>query len=666
MSVVIEHKAIGDLECFIEENPTSAEAVYTLGQMMLAEGNLDRADVLTTQAIVLWNKQIELLGKDDAAQPAVRKLQDNVAEAYINLGSVFYKKGETDYALKAYGLSCQMNPDNAAPYHNAAHILMEKGQIGSAMLHYEKAIQLEPDNPMYYASLASACSHAGKSEETIRWAKKALEVDPDYTAAKAALFYEYYSMEDVQRTLDYGKSITGECNGDPTLLAIKINMALFLPEVPASRSAIQKIRDRFSQGIDYILKDKITLAMGNYIVLNNFNLAYHGLDNKDLLIKTAVFYRKLYPQINYTAPNVRTQLRETKRRIGFVSRFFFNHSVSRCYGGLVEQLAKTGDFDVYIFSSSDVVDDTFSRTASACSYVQIPKNIDKARQIISSYELDTLTYLDIGMDKFTYYLAFSRLAPVQCAVAGHPETSGIDTVDYFLSSGVIEPENAQKNYSEKLIGLDHLPVYIKKTAIPDTFASRAMLGLSEDCTYYTCPMLIHKLHPDFDEAVGDILRKDPKARVILFKMQDGKWHNSLIRRLENNIPDVIERVVLFPFIPETTKFMSLLHHVDAVLDSFHFAGGSTDYMLFSMGVPLVTLPGKFMRGRTGYYLYQKMGITDLIANDKDHYVELAIKLANDKKFYASMQEKILACNRVLYENDAAVEEVANFMKTVEL
>ncbi len=39
--------------------------------------------------------------------------------------------------------------------------------------------------------------------------------------------------------------------------------------------------------------------------------------------------------------------------------------------------------------------------------------------------LDILFYPDLGMTPLTYFLAFARLAPVQCVSWGHPVTTGI-------------------------------------------------------------------------------------------------------------------------------------------------------------------------------------------------------------------------------------------------
>ena len=67
------------------------------------------------------------------------------------------------------------------------------------------------------------------------------------------------------------------------------------------------------------------------------------------------------------------------------------------------------------------------------------------------------------MDPITYFLAFARLAKVQCVSWGHPVTTGLTTIDYFVSHQLLEEEDpvaAQSHYSEKLILLSQPPTYL--------------------------------------------------------------------------------------------------------------------------------------------------------------------------------------------------------------
>ena len=55
-------------------------------------------------------------------------------------------------------------------------------------------------------------------------------------------------------------------------------------------------------------------------------------------------------------------------------------------------------------------------------------------------------------------LSSLRLAHIQCSTWGHPITSGFKNIDYYFSSELMENQNSQKHYSEKLITLPGLGI----------------------------------------------------------------------------------------------------------------------------------------------------------------------------------------------------------------
>ena len=79
-----------------------------------------------------------------------------------------------------------------------------------------------------------------------------------------------------------------------------------------------------------------------------------------------------------------------------------------------------------------------------------------------------------------------------------------------------------------------------------------------------------------------------------------------------------------------------------------------------MGVPIVTWPQVFVRGRLTTGLYKQMGLSDLIATDANSYLRLALKLAQDADFKRRMQDDIKANAHKLYERFEAVEEMETF------
>ena len=228
--------------------------------------------------------------------------------------------------------------------------------------------------------------------------------------------------------------------------------------------------------------------------------------------------------------------------------------------------------------------------------------LETAREQIAECELDILFYTDIGMDPLTYFLAFSRLAPVQCVTWGHPDTTGIPNLDYFISCEDFEPEGSETEYSECLVRMKNMPNYFYRPAAVELTGTREIrrrVGLPADSRLYVAPQSLIKFHPDFDAVLGEILRRDNKGLLILFDDANKHWSTLLMERFLRSIPDVTDRIIFLPRLP-FNDFLSLMRSADAVLDTPYFCGGTTSLELFSVGCPIVTWPSSRMASRFTY------------------------------------------------------------------
>jgi predicted O-linked N-acetylglucosamine transferase (SPINDLY family) len=296
-------------------------------------------------------------------------------------------------------------------------------------------------------------------------------------------------------------------------------------------------------------------------------------------------------------------------------------------------------------------------------YVVLPHHLPVMRETILDQHVDVLFYPDIGMHPITYFLALSRLAPVQCVSWGHPVTTGLDRIDYFLSSADLEPDDAEEHYTESLVRLSALPTYYYRPPLPEPPRDRTAFGLSEQENLYLCPQSLFKFHPDFDAILVDLLRRDPQGRLILLEGGWPHWTALLLERWHKTLADVIDRVSFLPRLGEH-DFLSLIMLSDVLLDPVHFGGGNTTYEAFAMGTPIVTQPGRFMRGRVTHACYKKMGLHDCVASTPEEYVDIAVRLGTDRDYRKAVSAAILSRNHILYEDLAAVKELEQFFLRV--
>jgi len=459
--------------------------------------------------------------------------------------------------------------------------------------------------------------------------------------------------------------------------ALEVNRLIdTVPQIGASRAALADARAWFEGELDRLLAQPPSIPDPVAAIHHTpFFLGYQGHNDRATNERVAELMLRSSPGLRYASPGLRYASRQAaageplagkRPTVGIVSGYLGRHSVGVWYRNLVRLLIERDRFDTVLFAYGDRFMDPELKAAAEKrgAFVPLGKTLEAARPCIEARRPDVLIYTDLFLHPFLYFLAFSRLAPVQALLIGHPCTSGIPTIDYFLSNVFQDGEHAQAHYSERLVRLPKIAVYVPRSVPPAEPLSRAALGWLEEVRYYVCPMMLQKMHPDFDAALAGILRSDPDGEVVLFAdATHPLWQRQLEARFARVMPDVADRITFRPFAP-TPEFLSILLAADCVLDTFHFSGGVTSYVVMSLGVPLITLPGELFRGRMTAGMYWQAGVTDCVARSPEHFVELAVAFARDPAARAAYRAKIRAAHPRLFETDAAVEALADWIERV--
>jgi len=218
------------------------------------------------------------------------------------------------------------------------------------------------------------------------------------------------------------------------------------------------------------------------------------------------------------------------------------------------------------------------------------------------------------------------------------------------------PTPAPYEYESRL---PELPPSFYRPPIPEQPHAPGHFGLHDDAHLYVCAQNLRKIHPDFDALLGGILRGDPKGVAVLVEDTHPRAGELLRTRWQETLPDVRERVVLLPRLaPE--DYFHLIAGAHVVLDPLHFGGANTVYDALAAGVPVVTLPGRFPRGRYAAALSRAAGVEDGIAATPEDYVERAVTLGTDAARRASVSARIHDGAAALFERRAAVEQLETF------
>jgi predicted O-linked N-acetylglucosamine transferase (SPINDLY family) len=578
---------------------TNAHAWHLLGVLNCKTGDL-------TQGISCIERAISLAPQE--------------ATFYSNLGSFLLSAARKDEAEQVLRRAVELRPDLAAAWTTLGYVLGQLGRSDEATEAFERAASLAPRDASTWRGLAHAHAELGAVEQSVAAFQKALRKSPDAAfrinaAAQLPLVYE--SVEDV---LEWRRFIEGEID----LL--------------------------YSAGFRQDVRSQVATPI--------FSLAHQGFNDRELMSQLAQLYEPPAVPESLWKSNASSGL-----RVGFVSSYFGSHTIGKLSRGLIAGLSQR-DLNVTVFSvdrHSDEVGATIAKSPQR--FVVLPRDLERARQVVLENSVDVLVYTDLGMDATTFTLAFSRLAPVQCATWGHPDTTGIPTIDYFVSSTQMEVKDAVTHYSEKLVRLPGLTFAFKKTFVPAKLRDRASFGLDPRKRLYGCPQAIYKFHPKFDEALAKILRADPDGQVVLTRWLYPQVDRLLQQRFQKTMPDVADRIIFLDRLKEP-DFMNLLSLFDVMLDPFPYGGGNTTLEALSVGLPVVTLPTEFLRGRITQALCRRVGIESCIARDLEDYCNIAMRLANDRPFREQVRQQILVNQGKLFEDEVAIGDWEKFFQSV--
>ncbi len=308
---------------------------------------------------------------------------------------------------------------------------------------------------------------------------------------------------------------------------------------------------------------------------------------------------------------------------------------------------------IYAGGARDELAERYVRTAD--QFVQIPRDVAIASQLVVDLDLDILVHADVGMDALTQTLAYSRLAPVQVATWGHPDTTGSPVIDYFLSSQHLERAGGESDYTEQLLRLKTLGIDYQRPTL--TIAkSREDLGLSHSAHLIACPQTLFKFHPEFDPVLARILDQDPHAELILLEGRLPEWTHRLRRRFRRTLPEQGRRVRFLPAMPRH-DFLSLLRLSEVVIDPIHFGGGNSSLESIAMGTPVVTTEGNHLRSRITSAIYRQIGMGELIAADLTAYADLAVRLARDVAYREQVRQRLEKAAQGLFDDHAVASEL---------
>ena len=528
---------------------------------------------------------------------------------------------------------------------------------------FEAASNLLPNRISILENLASIYFLNKKFEEAEQVLNKLDKINIDNDKLSEIRFYvlkklhKYEELHELLKKKNFFKDISKK---------IFINAKLLYPSFFNDTSEIDKARSNLIANIEELNESKnVNLSLdGEMLEPPIFNLSYDQYENINVNSKIVQIYRKIYPELNQEFKIIE---KNKKIRIGFISEFFSNHTIGKLFKGMIFNL-NSDKFEIFIFHSHKTDQSPIfkefleAEKNSNIKNIILSKNFQKNVDQISQKNLDIVFFPDIGMSSELYYLSFIRFAKIQITSWGHPITTSNSSIDYFLSSKLLETKNAQEKFSEKLILSNYLPMYFYKPKIRNILSEDEIVKKN----FYFCSQNLMKMHPNFDEIVGKILNKDKKSKIFFIKDNDEIMSKKLLKRFKKNSLIDLDRVKFFEKMG-VEDYINICGSSSVLLDTLYFGAGNSFHESMFYGTPTVTMPTDYLKSRIVLGAYKQMKIDKPpVVNSIDEYVDCAIELANLDKYKMLELKKHLqkSADKHLFENKEFIQEFNGILENL--
>ena len=701
--------------------PDFAEAYSNLGNTLQELGRLDGAEVSYRQAIALKSdyatahynlgSTLQELGRLEEAEASYRQaiaITPDYAKAHSNLGATLQELGRSEEVEASYRQAIALKPDYTEAHYNLGNTLMGLGRIEEAEASYRQAIALKSDYAGARNNLGSALKELGRLDEAEASYRQAIALKYDYAEAHnnlGTVLKELGRLDEAEAS--YRQAIAlksdfaeahinlggllharglGKKSLDCFLRAISLNpdsvssrwyfsihqlLKVYLT-CDDSKKSLHRFEVELTKLQEFITAERLDETAEVVGKSQPYYLAYFEIDNKFLLDKYGEIccrVMKHWQEKNLIAPvnSITKRNAGGKIKVGIVSAHIRYHSVWNAFlKGVVKNL-DSEKFEVHIFALNDKVDNETELAKTTAKYFNAgERGLAQWANKIRNSEIDIAFYPEIGMHQQTLKLASMRLAPVQVCSWGHPETSGLPTMDYYISSELLEISGSDKFYTEKLIKLPSLGVYYEPLTLESSDVDFTQMGINPNTPKLLCLGVPNKFSPLHDWVFIEIIRRLGDCQLIF--MNDEKGASEILeRRLRTRAEDteiIFDRHVVF--VPNQSRqgFSALMKSADLLLDTIGFSGFNTAMHAIGCGLPVITREGKFMRTRHASAILRKLEIEELITKTETEYIDLVERLVLDREFLHNIKCKIKDKENYLYRNENAIRALEDFFEDV--
>jgi predicted O-linked N-acetylglucosamine transferase (SPINDLY family) len=666
----------------LKQRPTSPQVLLNHGNVLDAMKRHDEALASFDLAIKHKSRFAEAhnnrgsaliaLERHDEALESLRRaiaIKPDYADAFYNQGNALRLLSRYEEALKSFERALALRPNYAKAHCNRGAVLEALGRSAEALAEFDRALAILPNFPEAMLNRCGTLRALKRYDETLRSLDALLLARPDYAEAHNM---RGMLLADFNRPVEALKSYERAVALKPDFSKARwASCMAALPILYAEEADIEVRRCDYERRLRALIADyeggripgDMTKGLG---MAQPFFLAYQGRNDRDLQRLFGALASRIMADRYGAAELAGPPAPGEPIRVGIVSGYFWQHSVWKVgIRGWVTELDPKR-FQLFCYNVSYKQDaETEIAKRHAYRYEQGPHPVEAWRKIIQADRPHVLIYPEIGMNHEAAELAALRLAPVQCSYIGHPQTSGMPTIDHFLSGELIEPPDGAAHYTEKLVTLPNIAFHYEPLKLDTVIVNRQELGLRSSATAYWCAQSLFKYLPQYDEVFPRIAREAGDCQFVFIRHL-GHGVTELFReRLDRAFAALGLKaadycVILDPM--SMSRFAAASALCDVMLDSIGWSGGNTTLEALAQDLPVVTFEGDLMRGRVSAGMLRMMGMPETVARTIDDYAALAVRIAKDGAWRQELKSRVISDRQRLYRDRACIAGLEAFLE----
>lgn len=596
-------------ERVLKWHPNHFDAVHMLGLVAYQQGHLDRAALLIAKAL---------------------KIDPDTAFAHNNYANVLQDQRKLTSALASYDRAISLDPQYAEAHNNRGDVLQVMGRLPEALLSYARALEISPRYAAAFYNQGNAFGRLGRWREAVESYDQALSIESQYPQALMNRGNALFELRDNEAaTQSYSQALSID------------------PAIPYLAGTLLHVNMQQCKWADYRTQLEALLIDLRAHKPSCLPFPLLALTDDAALHKQVA---QAWIETEYTKPRaawVSTACsRHKKLRIGYFSGDFRNHPVAYLTAGLFEEHDRS-QFEIFAFSfGPDTPDDMRLRLEKAFDHFVDVKDCTDTQLIARAREADLDIAIDLmGLTKGCRPRIFlARVAPVQMSYLGYPGTTGIAEMDYILVDQTIaEPVDAS-NYTEKFIRLAHsFQVNDPSRRPSDRVFSRAELGLPPTGFVFCCFNNNYKINPAIFDCWMRMLQSVPGSVLWLREATEQAAQNLRDEARARGVEAT--RLVFAGRIESMADHLARQRAADLFVDALPYNAHTTASDALWAGVPVLTCKGQSYASRVGASLLRALDLSELITNNLDEYVQLAVALAQDparlSAVRSALQQKLL-------------------------